>query len=53
LLAYAILVLVSFVFFVCWAVLEQDVQGASGVATYVLAFLTLGIGSAQAAFEFQ
>ncbi len=53
LLAYAILVLVSFVFFVCWAVLEQDVQGASGVATYVLAFLTLGTGSVQAAFEFQ
>lgn len=53
LLAYAILVLASFVFFICWAVLKQDVQGASGVATYVLAFLTLGIGSVQAAFEFQ
>lgn len=53
LLAYAILVLVSFVFFVCWTVFKQDVQGASGVATYVLAFLTLGVGSVQAAFEFQ
>ncbi len=53
LLAYTILMLASFVFFVCWAVLKKDVQGASGVSTYVLAFLTLGVGSVQAAFELQ
>ena len=49
--AYAILVLASFVFFVCWAVLKKDVQAASGVANYVFAFLALGVGSVQAASE--
>ena len=53
LLSFAIALLASFVFFVCWAVLEHDVQGASGVAAYVLALATLLIGSVQAAFEME
>ena len=45
LLAYLILMAASIVFLVCWAVLKKDVQGASGVASWVLAFLALGVRS--------
>ena len=53
LLSFALVLLASFVFFICWAVLEHDIQGASGVAAYLLALATLTIGSVQAAFEME
>ena len=53
LLAYLILMVASYVFLVCWAMLKKDVQGASGVASWVLAFLALGVGSVQAGLEMQ
>jgi len=53
LVAYLVFLIASLVFFVCWAVLKQDVQGASGVAAYILAFTTLSVGSVQAAFELE
>ena len=46
-------VLGSLVFLVCWAVLEHDVQGASGVAGYVLVLITAAGGSLQAAIEME
>ncbi|MCJ1407014.1 hypothetical protein MMC19_001084 [Ptychographa xylographoides] len=51
LLAFIVLLFSSLVFLICWAVLQHDIQGASGVAAYMLAFVALGIGSIQAAFE--
>lgn len=53
LLSFFLLLLASVIFLICWAVLQHDVQGASGVATYVLALITLFIGSLQAAFEME
>ena len=50
-LAYAILLLGSLVCFICWSVLKHDLQGASGIAMYIMAFIGLGIASLQAAFE--
>ncbi|KAK3172037.1 hypothetical protein OEA41_004121 [Lepraria neglecta] len=52
-LSFAVLLLASFVFFVCWAALKHDMQSASGVAAYFVAFIMLGVGSLQAAFELQ
>lgn len=49
-LAFAILLLASLVFLVCWTVLKHDAQSASGVAAYIVAVIVLGIGSLQAAF---
>ena len=46
-------ILGSVVFLVCWAVLEHDVQGASGVAGYVLVLITAAGGSLQAAIEME
>ena len=51
LVAFAIVLAGSLVFLICWSVLKQDVQGASGVAAYMIAFLGLAIGSVQALFE--
>ena len=51
LLAFVLLLLASLVFLVCWGALQHDLQGASGVAAYMLAFVTLFIGSIQALFE--
>ena len=51
LVAFAVLLAGSLVFLVCWSVLEHDLQGASGVAAYMVAFLGLAIGSIQAVFE--
>ena len=53
LISLLLLLLASLVFLICWAVLQHDVQGASGIATYVLALITLSIGSLQAAFEME
>lgn len=53
LVAYVVFLIASLVFFVCWAVLKQDVQGASGVAAYILTFTTLSVGSVQVAFELE
>ncbi|MCJ1380780.1 hypothetical protein MMC17_003889 [Xylographa soralifera] len=53
LLAFALLLLASLVFLICWAVLQHDVQGASGVAAYIVAIATLSVGSVQAAFELE
>ena len=50
-LGFAILLVASLTFLICWSVLKHDVQGAVGIATYIMAFITLGIGSLQAAFE--
>lgn len=50
-LGFAILLVASLIFLICWSVLNHDVQGAVGIATYIMAFVTLGIGSLQAAFE--
>ncbi|MCJ1404027.1 hypothetical protein MMC11_007251, partial [Xylographa trunciseda] len=49
--AFVTLLLASVVFLTCWALFKQDVQGASGVAAYMLAFMTLAVGSLQAALE--
>lgn len=51
LLAYVTLIISSLIFLICWAVLKQDLQSASGVAAYMLAFTALCIGSVQAALE--
>ncbi|KAL9118152.1 MAG: hypothetical protein Q9187_005307 [Circinaria calcarea] len=51
LLAFVLLLLASLVFLICWGALQHDLQGASGVAAYMLAFVTLFIGSIQALFE--
>ena len=53
LVAYVVFLIASLVFFVCWAVLKQDVQGASGVAAYIFTFTTLSVGSVQVAFELE
>ena len=49
--AFTVLLAGSLAFLVCWSVLKHDVQGASGVAAYIVAFLGLAIGSIQAVFE--
>ena len=49
--AFAVLLAGSLAFLICWSVLKHDVQGASGVAAYIIAFLGLAIGSVQAVFE--
>lgn len=49
--AFAVLILGSLVFFICWSVLKHDLQGASGIAMYIMALIALGIGSLQAVFE--
>ena len=51
LVAFAVLLAGSLAFLICWSVLEHDLQGASGVAAYMVAFLGLAIGSTQAMFE--
>lgn len=51
LVAFAVLLAGSLAFLICWSVLEHDLQGASGVAAYMVAFLGLAIGSTQAVFE--
>lgn len=53
LVAYVVFLIASLIFLVCWAVLKQDVQGASGVAAYILALTTLSVGTLQAAFELE
>ncbi|MCJ1290589.1 hypothetical protein MMC34_002129 [Xylographa carneopallida] len=53
LLAFAVLLLASLVFLICWAVLQHDVQGASGVAAYIVALAMLSVGSLQAVFELE
>lgn len=40
----------SLAFGICWTVLKHDIQGAFGVAAYIVAFLTLAVGAAQANF---
>lgn len=37
----------SLVFGVCWSVFQQDVQGAFGVASYMVTFVVLVVGSIQ------
>ena len=49
--AFAVLLAGSLAFLICWSVLKHDIQGASGVAAYIIAFLGLAIGSVQAVFE--
>ena len=49
--AFAVLLAGSLAFLICWSVLKHDIQGASGVAAYIIAFLGLAIGSMQAVFE--
>ncbi|KAL8785902.1 MAG: hypothetical protein Q9195_008447 [Heterodermia aff. obscurata] len=49
--AFAVLLAGSLAFLICWSVLKHDLQGASGVAAYIIAFLGLAIGSIQAIFE--
>ena len=51
LVVFAIVLAGSLAFLICWSVLKHDVQGASGVAAYMIAFLGLTIGSVQAVFE--
>ena len=46
-------ILCSLVFLVCWAIFEQDVQGASGVAGYALVLITTVGGSLQAGIEME
>ncbi|MCJ1286043.1 hypothetical protein MMC26_005385 [Xylographa opegraphella] len=53
LLAFALILLASLVFLGCWAVLQHDVQGASGIAAYMLTLATLALGCVQAAFELE
>lgn len=51
LLAFVTLLVSSLVFLICWAVLRHDLQSASGVAAYMLAFVALCVGTVQAALE--
>ena len=51
LVAFAVVLAGSLAFLICWSVLKHDVQGASGVAAYMMAFLGLAIASVQALFE--
>lgn len=48
LLSLALFVLGSLVFGICWAVLRHDVQGAFGVAAYMVALVGLVVGTTQA-----
>lgn len=48
LLSLAMFVLGSLVFGICWAVLRHDVQGAFGVAAYMVALVGLVVGTIQA-----
>lgn len=47
LLALAFFLVGSLVFGVCWSIFEKDVQGAFGVAAYIVALLALLVGSVQ------
>ena len=49
--AFIIVLLASLTFLIFWAILQHDLQGACGVAAYMLAFATLTVGSVQAAVE--
>ena len=40
----------SLAFGICWTIFKHDIQGAFGVAAYIVAFLTLAVGAAQANF---
>lgn len=51
LVAFALLLVGSLSFLICWSALKHDVQGASGVAAYIVALLGLAVGSLQAVFE--
>lgn len=51
LLVFVTLLVSSVVFLICWAVLRHDLQSASGVAAYMLAFVALSVGTVQAALE--
>jgi len=48
LLSLALFMLGSLVFGICWAVLRHDVQGASGVAAYMVALVGLVVGTTHA-----
>lgn len=48
LLGLLLFVLGSLVFGICWAVLRHDIQGAFGVAAYMVALIGLVIGTIQA-----
>jgi len=45
---FGLLSLGSIVFGVAWTVLEHDVQGAFGIASFILAFVVFGAGSLKA-----
>lgn len=47
LLALAFFLVGSLVFGICWTILKKDVQGAFGVAAYMVAFLGLVVGNIQ------
>jgi hypothetical protein len=51
LLSFSLFGLGGLVFAVLWAVLKHDVQGAFGVAAYIMGFLATGIGTLQAGIE--
>jgi hypothetical protein len=44
-------VLASTIFGVVWTVVQKDIQGGFGVASYMLGVLVLGLGALQGAFE--
>ena len=44
-------VLASTLFGVVWTVVQDDIQGGFGVASYMLGVLVLGLGALQGAFE--
>ncbi|KAI4257257.1 MAG: hypothetical protein L6R42_005781 [Xanthoria sp. 1 TBL-2021] len=48
LLSLALLLLGSLVFAISWSVLKHDLQGAFGVAAYLVALVALSIGTVQA-----
>jgi hypothetical protein len=50
LLALSTFVLGSLVFGICWSILKHDIQGAFGVSSYIIALLTLAMGTVQAYF---
>ena len=37
----------SLVFGICWAIFEHDLQGAFGVAAYIISFMALLVGTVQ------
>jgi hypothetical protein len=44
-------VLASTIFGIAWTVVQKDIQGGFGVASYMLGVLVLGLGALQGAFE--